>query len=72
MSFGFGGEVRDPGKEALLDPLEDEAVVGEQPVSAAGALERERLDPGVELLGRQFLAKGVEASLPEERKGGHA
>ncbi len=72
MAVGLGRELGDSNEEALLDPLEHEAVVREQPVAAGGAFERERPDPGVELLGRQFLAEGVEAALPEKGTAGHA
>ena len=53
------------------NPLQHKPVVREQPISAGGALERERADPGVELLGRQFLTERVEAALPENRDSGH-
>ena len=72
VALGLGGELGDPGGEALLHPLQDEAVGRAQPVAVVGVLDRERADPGVELLRRQFLAERVEAALPEKRNGGHA
>ena len=68
----LGRELRDPNEEALLDPLEHEPVVREQSVAPGGAFERKRPDPGVELLGRQLLAEGIEAALPEKGTAGHA
>ena len=69
MSLGLGRELGDAGEEALLHPLQHEAVLREQPVAVAGTLEGERPDPGVELLRRELLAERVEAALPEKRGG---
>ena len=63
--FGVCGDFADAGEETLLHPLQDEAVLREEPVPAGDAFEGQRANPGVELLGRQFLAEGVEAALPE-------
>ena len=72
MSFGLRRELGDAGEKALLDPLQHEAVLREQPIAAAGAFEGERPDPGIELLWREFLAERVQAALPEKRCDRHA
>ena len=72
MPFGLRRELGDAGEETLLDPLQHEAVLREQPIAAARAFERERPDPGVELLRRQLLAKRIEAALPEKWCDRHA
>jgi hypothetical protein len=71
-SLAVGSEVRDADEEALLHPLEDEAVRREHTVPAPDLLERERADPRVELLRCQFLAERGQAALPEKRSRGHA
>jgi hypothetical protein len=72
VPFGLRRELGDAGEEALLHPLQNETVLGEQPIAAACALEGKRPDPGVELLRRQLLAKRIEAALPEKRCDRHA
>ena len=66
------GELADPGGEAVLDPLQHEAVGHPHRIAIARRLDRKRPDPGAELLRRQFLVKNVEAALPESGNGGHA
>ena len=56
-------------EEALLHPLQHEAVLRQQSIAGAGALQGERPDPGIELLRRELRAKRVEAALPEKRIG---
>src|SRR5213075_2582023 len=67
-----GGELADPLREALLDPLQNEAVRGEKPVPAVYAFDCERANPGVELLRRELLAESRKAALPERGNRTHA
>ena len=55
----------DPGRVALLDPLQDEAVRCDQTQPFLGLLEAQRPDPGIELLRREFALEGFQATLPE-------
>ena len=64
-SFGLRGDFRDAAEETFLHPLQNKAVLREQPIASGDTFEGQRPDPGVELLGRQFLAESVEAVLPE-------
>ena len=72
MPLGLRREFGNAGEEALLHPLQHEAILGEQPIAAARAFEGQRPDPGVELLRCQLLAKRIEAALPEKRNDRHA
>ena len=69
---GTGGELADPVGEALPHPLQDEAVGCDNAKAGAGMLDRERADPGIELLRRQLLAERLQASLPELGNSSHA
>ncbi len=66
------GKLADPVGETLLDPLQHKAVRGDESVPVAHPLDRERPDPGVELLRGEFVAKRGEAALPEKRNRAHA
>lgn len=51
--------------ELVPDPLQDEAVRRNQGKRRAFDLERKRLDPGLELLGRKFLLEMGKTESPE-------
>ena len=64
---------RDPGPEAVLHPLQDEAVRRHQPNPVRGRLAAQRTNPGRELLRRQVPLEGGEAGRPRigaVRRGG--
>src|SRR5262249_54446130 len=61
----YRGELLDPPREALLDPLQHEAIGRDEAQALSGKLQAQWTDPGIELLLGELALEGFEAALPE-------